>query len=103
MPPILGYFVFISLGHGILGSKFGHRTSNRLLSESATMLADGIANDPFIGLFESSWFDEVSAQTVASTVGRLRITWRGGPNTGQYLLTWTNDTNGTLLFQGEGM
>jgi len=97
---ILGYFVFIDLGNGCLGSKFGHLGRPSLLTESAVRRPEPISNDIWVGDYDSLWLDSSNPPT--QTQGRLLIRPRSAS---QYFLEWRDEQNldHEPLFWGEGM
>jgi hypothetical protein len=99
MNPVLGYFVFIDLGNGCLGSKYGNLGLVELLSEAATRISAQGAGDVWVGDFVSLWLDALNPPT--HTRARLFIRPK---TTSQYLLEWRAERapNGVLYF-GEGM
>ena len=60
MPSLLGCFVFLALGDGVLASKFGNICNPVLLSESAMLLEQ--MSDPFLGVFATIWLDDILHQ-----------------------------------------
>lgn len=97
---ILGYFVFIDLGNGCLGSKFGHLGLPYLLTESAVKRPQPVLHDIWVGDYDSLWLDSSNPPT--QTLGRLLIRPRSAS---QYLLEWRDERNfdNEPLFGGEGM
>ena len=105
--PVLGYFIFIQLGHGILASKFGNRIHNQLFSEGATRLSLPHPDDLFVGVDATTWIDRL--QPFNRSRAWLLIEHRQDPARGQYLLMWfssadtDNRVRNNILFWGEGM
>jgi hypothetical protein len=106
MNPILGYFLFILQGRGVLVSTFSHTRADRLLSEAAVFLRDGGAGDNFVGVYLTTWIDGVN-QVPPSTQAWLQIILRA--DLVHYDLIWfaSNNTQNlnaaNILFRGEGM
>jgi len=96
---ILGYFVFIDLGNGCLGCKFGHLGIPLLLTESAVRASAQLPNDIWIGDYVSLWLDSLNPPT--HTPGRLYIRPKSAS---QYLIEWRAEQDlDQVLFWGEGM
>jgi len=103
MERILGYFIFVVLGDGVLAAKFAHTEGNWALSESVTLLDGAMPPDPFIGRYASVWLDTTPPDPITSTEGRLRIFAKPNSRVNQYLLEWRERDNGAVIYWGEGM
>lgn len=103
MERILGYFLFLALGDGTLASKFGHTETDRLLSETATLLGGASPPNLFIGDYASVWLDAVGPGPVNHTQGFLRIFSKPNSLVDQYWLEWRQIENGRVIYWGEGM
>src|SRR5580700_6099405 len=101
MNPFLGYFIFINLGDGCLGSKYGNTDNNVLLTESATRTSAPDPQDIFIGHYVTAWLDSINP--VDHTQARLVISRKNG-SASQYSLLWHSESNvHQVLYYGEGM
>lgn len=100
--PILGYFVYRDLGDGCIGSKYSNLRRERTFSESATKTLDDAAEPghAYLGSFAATWIDAVNP--VVSEQATLVITRKPNSNS-QFVLQWSDPTDGLTVFHGEGM
>jgi hypothetical protein len=96
MNSILGYFVFINMGDGCLGSKYGNTGNLQLLTESGTRIGPQFGDDAFIGEYVVTWLDTINP--VEHTQARLSITRKSGTLGGQYSLQWSRERDPSVIF-----
>jgi hypothetical protein len=99
MNPVLGYFVFLDLGNGCLGSKYGNLGVDLLLVEAAVRTSGIVPNDIWAGDFVTIWLDDLTPNGHSRAVLHIR------PRTdSQYVLEWRMQNRAAqILYRGEGM
>jgi hypothetical protein len=102
MDPVLGYFIFVNLGDGCLGSKYGTIINTLLLSESATKIQSSDPNDFYLGLYASTWLNAIHPDSQESSFLTIE---RKAYSLVQYVLTWhlDRDSHTRRIYYGEGM
>jgi hypothetical protein len=96
-----GYFIFKNVGDGCLVSKYCNDTLESPLTECSKLVSGNILNDPFIGIYRSTWIETGYALTnLADTTDQtlLKIELK---HIGIYKLTWYEGAK--VCFTGEAM